>query len=136
MQFRSPPGSTPHRIARSALAVSAGLACAVALTVAPASAADDGGGRADRIGKLKGTVGPGFTISINKSSVPAGKYKLIVEDKGTVHNFHILGAGVDKATSVPGRGKTTWKIKLKAGSSYNIFCDPHSETMTDLLQVT
>ena len=84
---------------------------------------------------LKGTVGPGFTISISDDSVPAGKYKLVVNDKGTIHNFHIFGAGVDKATSIPGTGKTVFKIKLKAGE-YVIQCDAHAMSMNTSLTVT
>lgn len=127
------------RTSRTILASVAGVACVAALVAPPAASADDGasrsGHRGDAAKTLKGTVGPGFTISINKTTVKAGKYKLVVNDLGTVHNFHIQGAGVDQATSVPGTGKTTWKVKLKPGV-YTIQCDPHSTTMKTTLTVT
>jgi hypothetical protein len=41
---------------------------------------------------LKGTVGPGFTISLKKAgkkvrTLKAGKYKLVISDKSSFHNF-------------------------------------------------
>lgn len=131
---RRPGTSTAPRRGRAVLATVTSLACAVALSVAPASAADDGG-RARGLPVLKGTVGPGFTITIDAKSVEAGKYKLVVNDKGTIHNFHIFGAGVDKETTIPGTGKTTFKIKLKAGE-YTIQCDAHAMQMNTTLTVT
>jgi plastocyanin len=83
---------------------------------------------------IKGVVGPGFTIEVNKSQVKAGKYKFVVKDKGTIHNFHIFGPGVDEATSIPGTGKTVWKLTLVAGD-YTIQCDPHSDMMHTTLKV-
>jgi plastocyanin len=86
--------------------------------------------------KIKGKVGPDFTISVKPGTVKAGKVKMIVKDKGTIHNFHITGpGGVDKATSVPGTGKTVWKLKLVPGV-YDIVCDPHSDMMHTTLTVT
>jgi hypothetical protein len=84
---------------------------------------------------LKGVVGPGFTISISDDSVPAGRYKLVVNDKGTIHNFHIFGTGVDKATSIPGTGRSRFKIRLQPGT-YDIQCDAHSLQMMTTLTVT
>jgi hypothetical protein len=129
--------SSNHGRGHAILATLTGIACALALAVAPASAALDNGSdsRPGALPKLKGEVGPGFTITISDDSVPAGKYKLIVNDKGTIHNFHIFGAGVDKATSVPGTGKTVFKIKLKAGM-YTIQCDTHALEMNLTLTVT
>jgi plastocyanin len=122
-----------HRTGRAALAVATGIACALALAVAPASAA--GSSERQRLPVLKGKVGPEFTISISDHRVPAGKYKLVVVDKGTIHNFHIHGDGVDKKTNVAGTGKTVWKLRFKAGE-YHIMCDPHSSEMQTMLEVT
>jgi plastocyanin len=127
--------SSAYRLGRAALATVTGVACAAALAIAPASAADDGSSRARGLPVLKGVVGPGFTITISDDSVPAGRYKLVVNDKGTIHNFHIFGAGVDKATSIPGTGKTVFKIRLRAGE-YTIVCDAHEASMKTTLTVT
>lgn len=133
MRARPNSLSAAKHFLRNVLAVVTALVCAAALAVAPASA-DVDSGRPDRIPKLKGTVGPGFTITINTQAVPSGKYKLIVKDLGAIHNFHITGAGVDKATSIPGTGKTAFKITLTPGI-YNVQCDAHSSQMFTSLEV-
>jgi len=79
---------------------------------------------------LKGEVGPGFSIEVKKGStdlktIKAGTYKLKVEDKASIHNFHLKGPGFDKKTAVPFKGETTWTIKLKPGK-YTYQCDPHA----------
>ena len=78
--------------------------------------------------KLQGTVGPGFTISMKTKPTKAGKYVLSVSDKSNIHNFHLTGPGVDKATDVQGTAKETWKLDLKPGT-YDYVCDPHSGSM-------
>jgi hypothetical protein len=120
------------RTSRGVLAVATGVACALALAI-PASAT--GSGDPHRLPRLRGTVGPGFEISISDHKVPAGRYKLVVVDKGTIHNFHIHGDGVDKKTTIAGTGKTVWKVRLKVGD-YHIMCDPHSDTMHTKIEVT
>ena len=64
-----------------------GLPVAVALTTlaGAASAAADSLDRPHRgLPRLTGTVGPDFDISIDQASVPAGRYKLVVRDRGTI----------------------------------------------------
>jgi len=86
--------------------------------------------------KIRGTVGPGFTIDINKRSVPAGKYKFIVQDNSsTMHNFHLTGQGVDERTTVPFEGRAVWRVDLTEGT-YKAVCDPHRDDMKTKLQVT
>jgi plastocyanin len=80
--------------------------------------------------QLKGEVGPGFTIEVEKGdkdlkTVKAGKYTIKVEDKSTIHNFHLIGPGLNKKTSVSFKGETSWKITLKPGR-YTYQCDPHA----------
>jgi len=87
-------------------------------------------------GTLTGTVGPGFTITLSKKKVKAGKYKFVIKDKSSIHNFHITGpGGVNKKTSVSATGTTTWTITLKKGT-YKFMCDPHASTMKGTLKVT
>lgn len=81
---------------------------------------------------LTGTVGPGFTITLTKAgkvvkTLKAGAYKITVTDKSNIHNFHLFGPGVNKATSVGGTGKSVWTVKLKKGS-YTYQCDVHFAT--------
>ena len=82
---------------------------------------------------LKGTVGPGFTITLKQGTksvktLKAGTYIFKVNDKSNIHNFHLTGPGVDKKTSVGGKGTSTWKLKLKKGT-YKFVCDPHKSFM-------
>jgi len=82
---------------------------------------------------LRGTVGPGFTITLTKAGkkvakLKAGTYKIVVADKAAVHNFHLTGPGVNKKTSVSATGTTTWTLKLKKGT-YKYVCDPHASGM-------
>ena len=82
---------------------------------------------------LKGEVGPGFTIEVKQGgkdvkTLKAGTYKLVVQDKGTIHDFHLIGPGVNKVvTSVPFTGTKTVMVKLKKGT-YTYQCDPHAAT--------
>jgi plastocyanin len=94
---------------------------AAALLVAPAQAKTAG---------LTGEVGPGFSIEVKKGStdlktIKAGTYRIKVEDKASIHNFHLFGPGLNKKTGVSFKGETTWTIKLKAGR-YTYQCDPHA----------
>ncbi len=84
---------------------------------------------------LHGTVGPGFTIDIDDHRVPKGRYKFVIEDLSSAHNFHINGKEVDQATTVEGVETVTWRIRLRK-DTYEIFCDPHAGSMSTTLKVT
>jgi plastocyanin len=115
------------------VAVVAGAAAVLAL---PASAATP---------SFAGSVGPGFTITMAKKPTKAGKITLVVNDKASIHNFHLRGPGGKEisgtataggktktvksiATSVGSSGKTTFVLTLKKGS-YTFVCDPHASQM-------
>jgi plastocyanin len=81
---------------------------------------------------LKGTVGPGFTISLKDKvrkavrKVKAGKrYTIRISDKSASHNFHLYGPGDKKKTSVIKKASVTWKLKFKKGKTYRFRCDAH-----------
>jgi hypothetical protein len=83
--------------------------------------------------KLVGTVGPGFTITLKQGAkkvkkLKPGKYTFVINDKSSIHNFHLTGPGVNKTTSVGAKGKKVWKVKLKKGT-YRYVCDPHASQM-------
>src|SRR5919204_2786967 len=90
---------------------------------------------------LKGEVGPGFTIEVTKGGkdiekIKAGTYRIKVEDKASIHNFHLFGPGLNKRTGVSFKGEKTWTIKLKPGR-YTYQCDPHATSgMKDHFNVT
>ena len=75
-----------------------------------------------------GTVGPGFTISMAKKPTKAGKIKLAVADKSSIHNFHLKGPRVNVSTSVGATGSKTFTVTLKKGT-YKFVCDPHASSM-------
>ncbi len=84
---------------------------------------------------IKGTVGPGFDISVDQSSVAPGSYELEVEDLSDIHNFHLTGPGdVDVTTDVAGEGTESFTLELEAGT-YTFVCDPHAGQMTGTIEV-
>ncbi len=89
--------------------------------------------QAKEVEVLKGTVGPGFTISLTYdgkkvTKLKPGAYEVKVSDKASIHNFHLSGPGVNKKTSVGGTGNTSWHVTLKKGK-YTFVCDPHKTVM-------
>jgi plastocyanin len=80
--------------------------------------------------RLTGEVGPGYTVEVKKGgkdlkTIKAGTYRIKVEDKASIHNFHLIGPGLNKKTGISFKGETTWTIKLKPGR-YTYQCDPHA----------
>jgi plastocyanin len=108
------------------------VAVAAAILVSPVQAKSSG---------LKGEVGPGYSIEVEKGNkdlktIKAGTYKIKVEDKASIHNFHLKGPGLNKKTGISYKGETTWTIKLKPGT-YTYQCDPHaSQGMKGTFTVT
>jgi hypothetical protein len=92
-----------------------------------------GGAKPQATVTLTGTVGPGFTITLKsrtrvvKTLAPA-KYAFVIQDKSSIHNFHLSGPGVNRKTSVGGKGTAHWTITLRAGT-YKYVCDPHASSM-------
>ena len=84
---------------------------------------------------LHASVGPGFVISLafdDGSAVlalPAGTYRVVVDDQGQDHNFHLLGPGVDESTSVESLASTSWTVTFRNNSRYDFLCDPHADSM-------
>jgi plastocyanin len=83
---------------------------------------------------LKGEVYPSYKIEfVNAADKPvktvkAGTKRIRIEDKSSIHNFHLKGPGVNRSTSVGFIGERMWTVKLKPGK-YTYWCDPHSSTM-------
>ena len=82
-------------------------------------------------GTLKGETGPGFTIEVSMDgedaeTIPVGTYTLEVEDKSDMHNFHLIGPGVDEeVTDLPFVGEKSVTVTLEPGT-YTYQCDPHA----------
>jgi hypothetical protein len=80
--------------------------------------------------KLTASVGPGATISLKMSSgarptsLKAGSYVITVHDRSGKDDFHLVGPGVNRLTSVGGMGTAVWRVKLSAGV-YRYHSDAH-----------
>ena len=92
---------------------------------------------------MKGEVYPNSQFKIEMEgangkdlkTVKAGTYTIKVEDKASIHNFHLTGPGVNKSTSIGGTGEQTWTVTLKKGT-YKFVCDPHASQMKGSFKVT
>ena len=94
--------------------------------------------------KLKGTVGPGFSIKLTQNghkvrTLKAGTYTIVVADKASIHNFVLekeRGGKFERAlTSVTFVGTKTTRVKLTAGK-WKFYCAPHESTMHGFFTVT
>lgn len=115
----------------------AGSAATTTTTTAPPATSSPGAapsGAAPAAKVLTGTVGmdDAFTITVVDSAgapvnnLPAGSYRIDVQDLSKIHNFHLTGPGVDEETAVPAVTDTTWTVTLQAGA-YTYTCDPHPD---------
>ena len=57
-----------------------------------------------------------------------GDYTITVSDLSAEHDFHLVGKGVNEATSVEGTGTETWNVTF-TDDQYLFFCDVHAATM-------
>jgi hypothetical protein len=68
---------------------------------------------------LQGTIGNVFiTLRLDGkaiSTLPHGKYTIVVTDNSNKTGFALTGPGVSKKTSVKGTGRSTWSVTLKKG---------------------
>jgi hypothetical protein len=123
---------TSRTLRRPLLAVA--LASAVALT------AVIGAGSAGAVSTVSGSVGPGFTISLERKGKKVKTlrpitYKFRIKDRSDSHNFHLRGPGVNRRiTSVDFTGTKSVSIKLRKGT-YRYVCDPHADSMKGSFKV-
>jgi hypothetical protein len=92
--------------------------------------------------KLLATVGPKNTITLRSATgavlqrgVKARTYSVVVRDRSTLHNFHLVGKGVNRKSSLAGIGTTTWKLKLAKGR-LRFYSDKAPKTVKGSVQVT
>ncbi|HEX3289997.1 MAG TPA: hypothetical protein VHR46_01290 [Gaiella sp.] len=109
----------------------AGIAVA-ALVVAASAGAEET--------KLTGTVGPGFSITLQTTqgadvkTLQPGAVEIEVKDLSEEHNFHLSGPGVDLTTGVETTGDTTFRTTLVDGR-YRFVCDVHPSRMVGTFDV-
>jgi spore coat protein U-like protein len=84
---------------------------------------------------LIGVVGPEMTITLRNGDGSAvthldpGSYDVSVDDRSILHNFHLLGPGVEQRTDVETVGMASWTVELTDGNTYTFQCDAHVTTM-------
>ena len=110
------------RIIAAVAAVASSAVAAALLLGGPAAAAPN---------VVKGTVGPGYTISLTIGGkkvkrLKAGvKYRFVVADRSEDHDFRLAGPGTSKMLSGEEYiGTKTTMLTLKKGK-YSFFCAPH-----------
>jgi hypothetical protein len=59
-------------------------------------------------------------ISLSKAgnsvrALGAGLYTVVVNDRSSDDNFHLVGPGVDRSTGVKSMGSVTWRVRLRIG---------------------
>ena len=75
-----------------------------------------------KVKKLNARVGPGKKIALTTTSgakvkrLTAGTYRITVRDATRADNFHLIGRGVNKKTSVKGKSTTTWSVRFQSGT--------------------
>jgi plastocyanin len=82
-----------------------------------------------------GTVGPGAVITLKNAAgtkvtrIRAGAHRLVIRDRSSSHNFHLVKPGTDLRTGVSFRGTRTWSVRVRKGVAYRYVCDPHASFM-------
>jgi plastocyanin len=109
------------------------VAAVVTLSALLLTLAATGGAKPQNTTQLTGTVGPGFTITLKShtkavNTLAPAKYRFVINDRSDLHNFHLIGPGVNKKTTVAFTGTTRWTLTLRAGT-YTYLCDPHATAM-------
>ena len=105
----------------------AALAVAATAVVSAAQAAP-------RATILVATDGPGFTITLKQGTravrlLKPGRYTITVADKSNIHNFHLMGPGLNRViTTIGFVGTKTIVVSLMKGR-YTFVCDPHFTSM-------
>ena len=72
---------------------------------------------------LRASVAAGGAVRLSASSVPAGRYRLVVADRAKASNFHLVGRGLDRRTGKRFTGSVSWRFRLTRGT-YRYGSDP------------
>jgi hypothetical protein len=127
------------------VAAAAALALVTGCSGGTEDAADDAAGPAASVtpgAELLAVVGTeedpnAYEITVTDSSgrrvgdLPPGDYTIRVRDLSPIHNVHLVGPGVDEATSVSRVEEATWSVTLQEGE-YEYLCDPHPSMRGEL----
>jgi plastocyanin len=81
---------------------------------------------------LAARVTAGGLTSLRPARVQAGSVRITVRDDAVRHNFHLVGAGVNRKTGRAFVGRTTWRLRLAPGV-YHFGSDP--QRLREVLRV-
>ena len=112
------------------------------LTIAPLAGAMNAFGHSATAATLKGTDGPGYTITLKKNgklvkTLKSGSYTFVISDKSSFHGFSLDGPhGFAKDfAAISFTGTKTVTLRLKAGK-YKYYCPNHESQMFGHFTVT
>jgi hypothetical protein len=69
-----------------------------------------------KIGRLAAAVAPSGTVSLSRSHVAPGRYRITVRDRSSRHEFRLAGRGLSRRTGRAFTGVAMWSVKLVRGS--------------------
>jgi hypothetical protein len=91
--------------------------------------------------RVRGQEGPGIALIFRLThngkrfkTLPAGTYRLVVNDQSRILQFHLMGPGVDIRTGVASKGIKTFTVRLRKGR-YVYQSDPHATTFRGMFTV-
>jgi plastocyanin len=111
-----------------------GATVAIAATVAAAAL---GQGNGATVSSLKGTVGPGYSISLTAAgkkvkTLKPGTYRITVSDRSSIHDFTLekeTKPNIEKHVTATGfKGTKTITVKLVKGH-WKYYCSVHEPQM-------
>jgi hypothetical protein len=90
---------------------------------------------------LRAKVCCGSTIRLTRNGVLVtklrhGTYTIRVSDQSSMHNFHLKGYRVNRATGIAFVGVRTWTVHFSRNRTYTYLCDAHPFTMRRTFRVT
>ena len=71
------------------------------------------------------------------TTLPPGEYRLEIDDRSTIHNFHLYerDEGLDVASEIAGTGKETITVVFPEPASYVFECDAHPDRMRETFSI-
>ena len=69
-----------------------------------------------RVRTLEASVSRAGAVRLGSTSVPSGRYRIVVSDRSRTANFHLRGPGANTGTGVAYRGTATLRVRLARGT--------------------
>jgi plastocyanin len=69
-----------------------------------------------KLGRLSAAVAPNGAVSLSRSHVGPGRYRITVRDRSSRYDFHLVGRGVNRRSGRAFTGAATWTVKLARGT--------------------